>query len=42
MTIVNADRLLTKILTEENVDVFVNNLWDETSTVWDVFDCKES
>lgn len=31
---------LTKVLIEQNVDVFVNNLWDETSTVWDVLVAK--
>ena len=33
-------RELTRILQEEEVDVFVNNLWDETSTVWDVLVAK--
>ncbi len=33
-------RALTLVLQEQNVDVFVNNLWDETSTVWDVLVAK--
>ena len=33
-------RALTQVLREQNVDVFVNNLWDETSTVWDVLVAK--
>lgn len=31
---------LAKVLREQNVDLFVNNLWDETSTVWDVLVAK--
>lgn len=31
---------LTSILLEHKVDVFVNNLWDETSTVWDTLTAK--
>ena len=33
-------RELTRIFTEQGVDLFVNNLWDETSTVWDVLVAK--
>ncbi|UZW55081.1 glycosyltransferase [Sphingobium sp. JS3065] len=33
-------RALAAILTSYKVDVFVNNLWDETSTVWDVLVAK--
>ncbi len=33
-------RALADILTEQKADVFVNNLWDETSTVWDVLVAK--
>jgi glycosyltransferase involved in cell wall biosynthesis len=33
-------RILVDILTEQKADVFVNNLWDETSTVWDVLVAK--
>ena len=33
-------RALADILSEQKVDVFVNNLWDETSTVWDVLVAK--
>lgn len=33
-------RVLSGILTAHNVDVFVTNLWDETSTVWDVLTVK--
>lgn len=31
---------LAQILREEDVDVFVNNLWDETSTGWDLLVAK--
>jgi glycosyltransferase involved in cell wall biosynthesis len=31
---------LAEILTQARVDLFVNNLWDETSTVWDVLVAK--
>lgn len=33
-------RILASILTSQKVDVFVTNLWDETSTVWDVLVAK--
>lgn len=33
-------RILSSILIEQGVDVFVNNLWDEVSTVWDVLVAK--
>lgn len=33
-------RALAALLKEQEVDVFVNNLWDETSTVWDVLTAK--
>jgi glycosyltransferase involved in cell wall biosynthesis len=33
-------KALGEVLLRENVDVFVNNLWDETSTVWDVLVAK--
>jgi glycosyltransferase involved in cell wall biosynthesis len=33
-------RALAEILTEQKADVFVTNLWDETSTVWDVLVAK--
>lgn len=33
-------RLLANLLVEQKVDVFVTNLWDETSTVWDVLVAK--
>ena len=33
-------KALAQILTEQNADVFVNNLWDETSTIWDVLIAK--
>lgn len=31
---------LAAVLTAQKVDLFVNNLWDETSTVWDVLTAK--
>ncbi|WP_426025860.1 glycosyltransferase [Brevundimonas sp. TSRC1-1] len=31
---------LRKILDSNSVDLFVNNLWDETSTVWDILVAK--
>lgn len=31
---------LSAILTAQKVDLFINNLWDETSTVWDVLIAK--
>lgn len=33
-------RILASILTSQKADVFVTNLWDETSTVWDVLVAK--
>jgi glycosyltransferase involved in cell wall biosynthesis len=33
-------KALAKLLREENVDVFVTNLWVETTTAWDLFVAK--